>query len=332
MKFVASLLIVVGFVSEAAHAQRVTPLRVEPPTKVLIEATSQSGLNPVEILKSAEFRARPGTTFAKLAFAFDKPVRLSAVQIEACSGSFSDGIDLFLHPGARKAYAEGGDTKAVARFQPVSTDVQSLALNFRHNDPVCVKNFKLLDEKGAVISLIEASEPASAKQGRGLDVAPNIPKNPKVDIGISQDVRAKLEANGLAILLDRELNQPDESGGWTFRFREDGSYFLFGHGNQSKEGSRFSSLGEYEIQNARNGRADLVLTGVRIASAMPWGGWICGKFCGDKKRENATRVRDVLVIEKISETAFKLRNRRKAADRAGLPSINLRVRSSTLVE
>ena len=268
--------------------------------------------NPIQV--------RPGLQFVKMAMSFTVPVTgVRQISIQSCGTDFHDGVEIFAQPDSRRFYAEGGASVASVKFVgPEPVELQSLAFNFRHNHDLCIKSIVMLNSQGSVIPLKIAKFSSSEKGLQEKD---------------SEKRRASFVAAGLEAIVDHELLPNSEDEKWIFRFRGDGTFFIYGHSDEERSGGSFSALGNFALEQVEPGGEKntlrVVLNGVRFVTPGPWDGWYCGSTCGEPAKLRATPVADVIVLEKTASTGYVVRNRTNPISRS-IPFLDIRVRPSTL--
>lgn len=290
----------------------------EKPVVVSVAVSAPGAQAPEGLFDGKSFEARPTAEFVKLQMAFDPPIAASKIALESCGGEFKDGVEFFIFPGNSKFYAEGGHSEIKATVDNPSDDkpgdIRSLAINFRHNSGICLKSLRFLDRSGQPIEIRSALS--------GIEPPPSLAKDADLR-------REKFSAAGLEVALDHELRVASDDGKWIFRFRSDGTFFVYGVTDEAKTAGRFTALGEYDILDVEGkNKIKLSLKGRRLVTADPWDGWLCGHPCGE--RELAARVSpvvDTVVVERLRKGGFMVRNR-VTAKRRTLPFSDLQVRPS----
>lgn len=296
-------------------------------------ATSAAQAAPDSVSRLAavksSFPARPEAAFAgkgfsvdsdgkfvKIGFAFTPSLQAAKVAIESCKEEFKDGIEFFVYPGLRRHYAEGGFVSVTvdlaAGTGATTTEVRSLALNFRHNDPVCIKAIRILDPSGAEFAIRSDNVGAAAHTAGS---------------GFNKAIAAKFKSIGLELAIDQELTFQGDGDRWHFRFRSDGTYLLFGTTTDTRTAGRFTVLGNFEILRVLKKKIELRVRGRRIESQDPWDGWLCGVLCGEPRR--AISVDEKISIERAVNGGFMIRNRTRR-DRRTIPFSDVQVRTSNL--
>lgn len=108
----------------------------------LVSASLGDAMALVRLLSGqGEWRAEGGQ-FARLDIRFEKPVEISRLEIEACSGGFTDGVDAYVNFDHTRVFVEGGKNKLTFAIagEGKPLPVTSLVFNFRHNRDVCVRS------------------------------------------------------------------------------------------------------------------------------------------------------------------------------------------------
>lgn len=186
-----------------------------------------------------------GAEFIKLGLSFDPPIGADKIVVTLCSGKFIDGVEFFTFPDFRRTYAEGGSLAVVARLKGASSSIRSLALNFRHNQGFCLKKISFFDSSGKSIAVeTEAAlKVASSSQPKLLKAESEINEN-------RDEVKKQFNQSGLAEVLDQELTYRSESNSEKsiFRFRSDGTFFIFGPNYDDKTAGRFTALGKFQVE------------------------------------------------------------------------------------
>lgn len=301
----------VGSVAQAATPKATaTP---EAPPKVFMARVSHGGASALQSLleNGARLVTAPADANFKISMAFDPPVHVAKVIVESCESDFRDGVDFAVAPGLFRAYAESGTKSVTAKFGS-EIEVRSLAISFRHNQGVCLKSLRFFDgaEKPIRVSVV-----------------------PLRDSDLPRE-RLKREfgqaGGGLPEVLDQSLIARNEDENWIFRFRGDGTYFMYGRSEDVKTPGRFVSLGEFRVVGSgTKNKVKLALKGQRWKAAQPWDGWYCGSICGEREPASPSKVEESLMIEILPGGTYMVRNRSVPTTR-DLPFSDASVRISTL--
>lgn len=105
------------------------------------------GPDAVALLNGREVDLPGGVEFVKLNIGFAAQSRIRSVSLESCKGEFSDGIDFMFHPGARRAFVEGGKRQLRIKV-PDDRAVSAISIVFNHQAPPCLKNIEFLSPEG----------------------------------------------------------------------------------------------------------------------------------------------------------------------------------------
>lgn len=115
--------------------------------------------------------------------------------------------------------------------------------------------------------------------------------------------------------LDMEWSTSDEDK-WLFDFRADGTFFVRGFTDDSKQARDYSALGSFTVVRAEKNKIRMKINGVRFPTSIAWDGVSCPYQCGSEgSLEGAQPVSDTLVLEKIDEGSMMVRNRTPRQER-----------------
>lgn len=117
-------------------------------------------------------------TYSKLALVFREPREIKSVQFDSCDGEIKNGLEVFLAPGFRYHFVEGGTKKI--KVETSSDPVKSIAIVFKRNRDFCVKNFKLVPRKGPAPALT-APEVVEAKLKPDAEITELLDSRPQTE-------------------------------------------------------------------------------------------------------------------------------------------------------
>ena len=289
------------------------------PRAVSADASLPASSSVDGLLSGRNLETKSSAEFLKIAFSFEPPIEAERVSVETCGSDFNDGVEFFAHPGARRVYVEGGTKIANADFGSRHAEITSLAINFRHNSSLCLKSLQFKSAKNVVVAVggLDPAPPADGARAKEFEKR-----------------RQEFATAGLEAVIDQELTpNSSEDGKWIFRFRGDGTFFIFGRSDDMQSNGRFSAIGEFDIKSATKSRVRLLLSGNRFGTAEPWDGWHCPSPCrssgarGGREPAQIRKVSDTVEIEKLASGGFMIRNRVKPRSRS-LHFSDLRVRPS----
>ena len=146
----------------------------------------------------------------------------------------------------------------------------------------------------------------------------------------TSDFALAFKGSGVEKVLEHELETHDEKDNWLFRFRSDGTFFVYGFDDGSRGARKFSGLGTYKVLSTEKNKIELELAGTRRATATAWDGYVCELACNEPEGRDLARIGDIVVIEKAG-TTYMVRNRTIPKKRT-LPFSDMRTKISTLVE
>ncbi len=127
--------------------------------------------------------------------------------------------------------------------------------------------------------------------------------------------KKKFVEAGFPTLLDSKWISSDDDK-WTFLFRSDGTFFVNGFNDDSKQAREYSALGSYTVVRQEKDKLRMKISGVRFPTGVPWDGVSCPFACGSEDAvENSTSVVDSVVLEKGNEGSIMVRNRTPRARR-----------------
>jgi hypothetical protein len=123
--------------------------------------------------------------------------------------------------------------------------------------------------------------------------------------------------SGLARILDFDwVSTEAEPEKWKAVFRQDGTFFIRGFSEDTKQAHEYSAIGAYSILRADKGKMRVKLNGVRMPSGLAWDGVSCPFMCGSQSHvEGSSTITDSLLIEKLDEGSMIIRNRTPRAQR-----------------
>ncbi len=282
-----------------------------------IESSVPSSASIANLIEGASVELHKGIKFAKFVLYFEPALSANKVELESCSSDFVDGVEFFASPGTRRVYAEGGARVVKADFGSRLPDITSLAINLRGNHGPCLKSLRFLQADGVKVDVAVST---SALADRSLLDAKNFDRN-----------QGEFERAGLGSVVNQELvPESEDEEKWILRLRGDGTFFMFGRSDDLKAGSRFSAIGNFEIQSVQKNRIRLLLRGYRFTTPEPWdGGWSCHSDCLAPLPSTATRIDEPIEIEKLSKGGYMIRNRSRSKQRT-LPFTDMRVNTSAL--
>ena len=159
--------------------------------------------------------------------------------------------------------------------------------------------------------------------GAGEVIIPFLPSQ-------SSDFALAFTASGVEKVLEHELATHAEKDNWLFRFRSDGTFFVYGFDDGSRGARKFSGLGTYQVLSAEKNKIKLSLSGTRRGTAAAWDGYVCELACNEPEGRDLARITDAVLIEKTG-TAYMVRNR-TAPQKRTLPFSDMRTKISTLAE
>ena len=133
------------------------------------------------------------------------------------------------------------------------------------------------------------------------------------------NAQAALRKNFEMAALDRTLNfnwVTTEDDKWTFLFRPDGTFFIRGYNDDSKQAHDYSAVGGYTIVRQEKNKLRMKINGVRFSTSLLWDGVSCPFACGSEGlNEGAVSLSDTVVLEKLDEGSLIIRNRTPRAQR-----------------
>lgn len=309
IEFFATLLLALNVRGELSPA----PIAAASMLKVSVES-SVPLQSPVENLSSGlPTSFREGSAFAKISLVFEPNSEAEKISFDSCENDFKDGIEAAVSPGARRLYIEGGTKHITIPIKPARAEaatISSVSLLFRHNERACLKNFKLLAANGKMIGFVTRKFAGDSDEVFSKKYF---------------ERRERFAMAGLSSVVDQELTPKLEDERWVFRFRGDGTFFIFGRSDENRGAGRFSALGNYEIESLGKSRIKLKLIGQRIVTHEPWDGWICQGACEGRGLARTEKIGDVIEIERLSLGEYMVRNRVKSKSRS-LPFSDIRVR------
>ncbi len=267
------------------------------------------------LVGKGQLLSQPEIQFSKLAIVFAKPVSgLTQIEIESCAADFRDGIEAFTFPNMRKFFAEGGFSKATLHFPAESSEIKIIDFVFRLNRGLCLKQLTLRNDKNVVMK-IDLQEGATA--------------NVEDQASTSNTRESSFAKAGISPMLDSEIVPKSIDEGWIFRFRSDGTFFVFGDNDAVMGGAHFSAIGSFEISETLANSLRLKLTGVRFVTHGPWDGWYCGNSCGQRTVDGQTAVSEIIELQKLKTGGYFIRNRTEEKLRT-IPFSDFPVRLKTL--
>ncbi len=119
------------------------------------------------------------------------------------------------------------------------------------------------------------------------------------------------EDAGMPRLLDFEWVSSDgDADKWKIIFRQNGSFFVRGFSDDTRQARDYSAMGAYQIVRADQNKIRVKLNGVKIPTGFPWDGVSCPFMCGSESHgEGFSMLTDTLLIEKLDEGSVIVRNR-----------------------
>lgn len=290
------------------------------PVLIAISSSAKGTKSPEVLFQGGSFSIQTEGQFVKLGMVFNPPIFASKIVLESCANAFNDGVEFSISPNFRRIYAEGG-----ARLIPIDivgteevgghkglTEIRTLAVNFRGNQKLCINRLSFLNEFGSSINIKTEVERAGVADKTQVDNS------------------EKFLSAGLGRVLDQELNQKNENERSIFRFRSDGSYFIFGKNDDSKSAGRYTAIGDYQIVNQKDKKITLQLNGHRLVTAEPWDGVLSEKHHGDQNLANSKSIKAIADVIQIERTngGYMIRNRENKENRV-LPFSDIFVRLSS---
>ncbi len=123
------------------------------------------------------------------------------------------------------------------------------------------------------------------------------------------ELKKKFEEASLNRTLDFDWVTSEEDN-WTFLFRPDGTFFIRGYNDNSKQAKRYAAVGGYTVVRQEKNKLRMKINGVRFSTGLPWDGVSCPFACGTEgDMEGALPLSDTLVLEKLDEGTLIVRNR-----------------------
>lgn len=135
------------------------------------------------------------------------------------------------------------------------------------------------------------------------------------DLSVADDLTKRFAEAGFETVLDSKWTTDDEDK-WKILFRSDGTFFIRGFNDDTKQARAFSSIGAYTVVRQEKGKLRLRINGVRLPTGTDWDGVSCPFACGSEvSLENSTSVVDSLVLEQSGEGSIMIRNRTPRSQR-----------------
>ncbi len=126
---------------------------------------------------------------------------------------------------------------------------------------------------------------------------------------IADDLKAKFADAGFEKVLDTKWVTSDDDK-WTFLFRSDGTFFVHGFNDDTKQAREYSALGSFTLVRQEKNKIRMRINGVRFPTGVAWDGVSCPFACGSERSvDRSTSVVDSVVLEKANEGSIMVRNR-----------------------
>ena len=155
---------------------------------------------------------------------------------------------------------------------------------------------------------------------------------PMEDGALESKVAKTFSDNQLKELLDHELVTREESDNWHFRFRSDSTFFVYGNNDeQLGVAGHLNGLGRFEVLGAQPKKIKIRLQGYKLEAAFLWDGSVCGPGCGETLPQKIKPIDETIVLERLPNGVFMVRNRNTQAKRTLLFS-DLKSKVSSLSE
>ena len=132
---------------------------------------------------------------------------------------------------------------------------------------------------------------------------------------VATDLAKRFSEAGFTSVLDSKW-MTGEDDKWTFLFRSDGTFFIRGFSDDTKQAKEYSAVGAYSVVRQEKGQLRITISGVRLPTSTAWDGVSCPFACASElANESSTSVVDSLVLEQNGEGTIIIRNRTPRARR-----------------
>lgn len=142
---------------------------------------------------------------------------------------------------------------------------------------------------------------------------------------------SEFSKSGLDEVLDRELvsvdseTDGDENGGWIFRFRADGGFYIRGLSDDERTSRTFYANGFFGLISSTKDSLKLRASGVRRTSVLAPDAEACEAACGAVDTAQGTMFTELIELERSAKGTIMVRNRTPKRAKV-LPFRDLRVR------